>query len=226
MSKRRPISMPRRACSMRWSAPMPRRRRAKASARNCAPASSTTRKSKSRSPIRGGAAEFRHSRHAGRSASVINHLRHARQGLRRQRTKTRRMTVKASHELLIAEESDKLLDQEQIVQEAIDVGREQRHRLPRRDRQDLRPVGAPGRRCQPRGRAARPAAAHRRHDGLDQIRAGEDRPHPVHRLGRLPYRQAFRPAAGIARPAADPRRAQGADARRFRAASSPSPKPA
>jgi ATP-dependent HslUV protease ATP-binding subunit HslU len=37
------------------------------------------------------------------------------------RTKTRRMTVKASYELLIAEESDKLLDQEQINQEAIDL---------------------------------------------------------------------------------------------------------
>ena len=37
------------------------------------------------------------------------------------RTKTRRMTVKASYELLIAEESDKLLDQEQINQEAIDA---------------------------------------------------------------------------------------------------------
>jgi ATP-dependent HslUV protease ATP-binding subunit HslU len=37
------------------------------------------------------------------------------------RTKSRRMTVKASHEVLVAEESDKLLDQEQIVQEAIDA---------------------------------------------------------------------------------------------------------
>lgn len=37
------------------------------------------------------------------------------------RTKTRRMTVKSSYELLIAEESDKLLDQEQINQEAIDA---------------------------------------------------------------------------------------------------------
>ena len=36
------------------------------------------------------------------------------------RTKARRMTVKASHEVLMAEESDKLLDQEQIVQEAIE----------------------------------------------------------------------------------------------------------
>ncbi|HUQ35458.1 MAG TPA: ATP-dependent protease ATPase subunit HslU [Aestuariivirga sp.] len=37
------------------------------------------------------------------------------------RTRTRRMTVKASYELLIAEESDKLLDPEQINQEAIDL---------------------------------------------------------------------------------------------------------
>src|SRR3954451_18437820 len=34
-------------------------------------------------------------------------------------TKTRRVTVQESHEILIAEESDKLLDQEQLVQEAI-----------------------------------------------------------------------------------------------------------
>jgi ATP-dependent HslUV protease ATP-binding subunit HslU len=34
-------------------------------------------------------------------------------------TKTRRVTVGESHEILIAEESDKLLDQEQLVQEAI-----------------------------------------------------------------------------------------------------------
>jgi len=37
------------------------------------------------------------------------------------RTKTRRLTVKASYEILIAEESDKLLDQDQIVQEAVDA---------------------------------------------------------------------------------------------------------
>ena len=36
-----------------------------------------------------------------------------------QRTRTRRMTVGQSHELLIAQESDKLLDAEQITQEAI-----------------------------------------------------------------------------------------------------------
>src|SRR6185312_11274792 len=38
-----------------------------------------------------------------------------------QRTKMRRITVKASYDVLNAEESDKLLDQEQVVQEAIDA---------------------------------------------------------------------------------------------------------
>ena len=37
------------------------------------------------------------------------------------RTKTKRMSVKESYELLIAEESDKLLDEEQIVLEAVDL---------------------------------------------------------------------------------------------------------
>jgi ATP-dependent HslUV protease ATP-binding subunit HslU len=37
------------------------------------------------------------------------------------RTKTRRLTVEASHELLINEESDKLLDSDQLTQEAISV---------------------------------------------------------------------------------------------------------
>ena len=56
----------------------------------------------------------------GSSASVINlsdMLGKAFGG----RTKTRRMNVKAAHEILLAEESDKLLDQEQIVAEAIDA---------------------------------------------------------------------------------------------------------
>ena len=60
--------------------------------------------------------------------------RHAGQGAGR-RTKPRRMTV-ATPACLIAEESDKLIDNDAIVQDAIQR-REQRHRLPRRDRQDL-----------------------------------------------------------------------------------------
>jgi ATP-dependent HslUV protease ATP-binding subunit HslU len=56
----------------------------------------------------------------GSSASVIN-LSDMLGKAFGQRTKTRRMTVKASYDVLIAEESDKLLDQEQVVQEAIDA---------------------------------------------------------------------------------------------------------
>ncbi|NJM28873.1 MAG: ATP-dependent protease ATPase subunit HslU [Rhizobiales bacterium] len=56
----------------------------------------------------------------GSSASVINiseMLGKAFGG----RTKSRKTTVRASHELLSNEESDKLLDQEQVIQEAIDA---------------------------------------------------------------------------------------------------------
>ena len=76
------------------------------------------------------------------------------------------------------------------VQEAIAQRGERRHRVPRRDRQDLRALGGRARRRRrvARGRAARPAAADRGHHGVDQVRAGEDRPRAVHRLGRLPRR--------------------------------------
>ena len=68
----------------------------------------------------GGAPQFDIPGMPGSSASVINlsdMLGKAFGG----RTKNRRMTVKASHEVLLAEESDKLLDQEQIVQDAIEL---------------------------------------------------------------------------------------------------------
>ncbi len=68
--------------------------------------------------------------------------------------------------------------------------------------------------CQPRGRAARPAAADRGHHGQHEIRPGEDRPCAVHRLGRVPPGQAGGPAAGVAGPPADPGRAGAAVARR------------
>ena len=55
----------------------------------------------------------------------------------------------------------------------------------------------------------------RGHDRRDQARRGQDRPHPVRRLGRLPRRQALRPAAGTAGPPADPGRTRLADGGRF-----------
>ncbi len=62
------------------------------------------------------------------------------------RKKTRKMTITESHKVLVEEESDKLLDQERVLSEVDRGGRAERHRLPRRDRQDLRPRGAPRRR--------------------------------------------------------------------------------
>ena len=120
------------------------------------------------------------------------------------RTKTRRMTVKASYELLIAEESDKLLDPEQINQEAIDLV--ENNGIVFLDEIDKICARAErqGGDVSREGRAARPAAAHRRHHGFNEIRPGENRPCAVHRLGRLPHRQAFRSVAGIAGPFAHP----------------------
>ncbi len=65
-------------------------------------------------------ADVRDSRHAGRVGRRDQPRRHARQGLRRRaRRRRRRATVREAYEPLINEESDKLLDQDAIVQEAI-----------------------------------------------------------------------------------------------------------
>ena len=124
------------------------------------------------------------------------------------RTKTRRVTVAEFHDLLINEESDKLLDNDQLVQEAIKAV--EQNGIVFLDEID-KIAGREGRmrrRRLARGRAARPPAADRRHHGLDQARLGEDRPHPVHRVGRVPPLEAVRPSAGAAGPAADPGRAE------------------
>jgi ATP-dependent HslUV protease ATP-binding subunit HslU len=87
--------------------------------------------------------------------------------------------------LLTDEEAAKLVNEEDVKTRAI-ANAEQNgivfideiDKVARAGNQRLRRV-APG-------RAARPAAAGRRHHGLHQVRHGQDRPHPVHRLGRLP----------------------------------------
>ncbi len=68
----------------------------------------------------GGAPSFDIPGMPGSSASVINISEMMGKAFG-SRTKSRRMNVKASYEVLIAEESDKLLDQDQINQEAIDA---------------------------------------------------------------------------------------------------------
>ncbi len=94
-----------------------------------------------------------------------------------------------------------------------------RHRLHRRDRQDRRPRGRARPRRVARGRAARPAADRRRLDRQHQVRHGAHRPHPLHRLGRVPHHQAVRPDPRVPGPLPDPRRARAADAARTSSAS-------
>ena len=198
---------PRSAWSMRWSArpraPPPRNR----SAASCAPASSTTRKSRSRCrPSGGGMPMFEIPGMPGAQMGAIS-IGDIFGKMGGGRTKTRRLTVQEAHEPLIDEESDKLLDQEQLVQESIKAV-EQNGIVFLDEIDKIAGARRPHRRRRvARGRAARSPAADRRHDGLDQARRGEDRPHPVHRVGRVPRLEAVRPAARTAGPAADPRRA-------------------
>ena len=130
------------------------------------------------------------------------------------RTKTRRLTVKEAYEPLINEESDKLLDQEQLVQESIRaveqngiVFLDEIDKITARDGRIGGDVSREGvqRDLLPLIEGTTVSTKHG---------AGEDRPHPVHRVGRVPRLEALRPAARAARPAADPRRAEAADARR------------
>ena len=132
-------------------------------------------------------------------------------------TQKRKLTVEAARRMLEQEEADRLLDNDRLTKDAVSHaenngivfideidkvgGAHDRGRLPRRRRLA-------------RGRAARPAAADRGHHGQHEVRAGEDRPRAVHRLGRVPSGEAVRPAAGAAGPAADPRGAGAAVARR------------
>ena len=123
------------------------------------------------------------------------------------RTKTRRVTVRESHELLIAEESDKLLDRSSSCR--------------RRSRRSSRTASSSSTRSTRSPRREGRVGADVSREGVQRDLlpliegttvatkhgAGEDRPHPVHRLGRLPRLEAVRPAARAAGPPADPRRA-------------------
>ena len=130
------------------------------------------------------------------------------------RTKTRRVTVLDSHDILVNEESDKLLDNEQLIQESIKaveqngiVFLDEIDKIAGRE-------GRMGADVSREGVQRDLLAADRRHHGQHQAWAGEDRPRAVHCLGRVPYLQAVRSLARVARPAADPRRAERAVARR------------
>ena len=120
-----------------------------------------------------------------------------------QKTKKKTMTVDASHEILIREEADKLLDEEDVMSDAIsNVENNGIVFLDEIDKITARRTS--GRRCQPRGRAARLVAANRRHHGVDETRAGENRSYTIYRVRRVPRLKTIRHVAGTAGPPADP----------------------
>jgi ATP-dependent HslUV protease ATP-binding subunit HslU len=111
------------------------------------------------------------------------------------RTKPVKTTVKAALAPLVTEEGDKLLDQDSLTREAVALAENEGIVfIDEIDKVAARQDRA-GADVSTRGCAERPAAADRGHHRLDQVRAGEVGPCAVHRIGRLPCRQAVGPAA-------------------------------
>jgi len=110
---------PRSACSNALVGQLKRRDAGFVSPRNCAPGSSTTRKSRSR-PNRPAHAMFEIPACRARKWARFDR-RYPRQN--GGRTKTRRLTWRPRTKSLVNEESDKLLDNDQLVQEAINASR-------------------------------------------------------------------------------------------------------
>ncbi len=123
------------------------------------------------------------------------------------RTKSRKTTVAESYDLLLTEESDKLLDNEQITQDAIKtVENAGIVFLDEIDKICARSDGGrAGADVSREGVQRDLLPADRRHDDLVQIRPGENRPHSVHCLRRLPRRKTQRSLARVAGPPANPR---------------------
>ncbi len=129
--------------------------------------------------------------------------------------KPKRLLVKEAHAPLIAEESEKLMDNDAIVAEAIRqvenngiVFLDEIDKICARENRGGADVSREGVQ-----RDLLPLI-----EGTtvnDQARAGEDRPRAVHRVGRLPRLEAVRSAARAAGAPADPRRAAAARRGRF-----------
>jgi hypothetical protein len=106
------------------------------------------------------------------------------------RTKSLRLTTKQAQQTLAGEEAEKLLDQERVTREAIELV--EQSGIVFLDEIDK-------------------IAARSEFRGGDVSRDGL---HPVHRLRRLPFGKALGPPARTAGPASDPRRAQTSRSRR------------
>ncbi len=128
------------------------------------------------------------------------------QGARR--TKRRRLSVPEALEVLTDEEANKLIDLERLQKDAI--RRAEQAGIIFIDEIDKvagREGGRPRPRRLARGRAARSAADRRGLDGVDEVRAAQDRPRAVHRGRRVPRLEAEGPDPRAAGALPDPRRA-------------------
>ena len=131
------------------------------------------------------------------------------------RAKPRRTTVKDAYAPLILEESDKMIDQDQIIQEAIrEVENNGIVFLDEIDKICAR-EGRGGGDVSREGVQRDLLPLDRGHNGRDQAWRGEDRSHFIHRVGRLPCVETLRSLARIAGTAADPRRALALERGRF-----------
>jgi len=99
------------------------------------------------------------------------------------RTVRKKLTVAQSYDVLIGEEADKLLDDETVTKVALESVQE--------NGIVLCAVRCARCRCQPRGGAARPAAPDRGHDRQHKTWPRQNRPYPVHCLGRVSHRQTI-----------------------------------
>ena len=89
------------------------------------------------------------------------------------RRKPRKLKIREAMKLLTEEEAAQAGQRGRDSRRGARQRRAERHRVPRRDRQDRQPrARAQRRRRLAPGRAARPAAAGRGHDGVDQVRHG------------------------------------------------------
>ena len=182
-----------------------RTRRGRNSARSCARASSTTRRSTSRWRASQPQMEILAPPGMEELTSQIQGMLSSLGGGRR---RLRRMKIREALQLVTEEEAARLVNDDELKARAL-ANAEQNGIvfLDEIDKITSRGEMRRRRRVAP-GRAARPAAAGRGHHGLDALRHGEDRPHPVHRLGRVPPGQALGPDSGAAGPLPDPRRAR------------------
>ncbi len=177
--------------------------RARNSARSCAKANSTTRKSRSRWPRRRPRMEIFAPPGMEELTQQIQGMFQNMGGGKKQ---PRKMKIADALKVLADEEAARLINDEEVKAAALQnveqngiVFLDEIDKIASRSRNARR-------RCLAPGRAARPAAAGRGHDGVDQVRHDQDRPHPVHRQRRLPSGQAVRPDSRTAGALPDPRR--------------------